>query len=484
MKTFWRLLGFLRPYRRGVILSFLLAGAAMGVSVLIPYLVGRTVDDIDKGGVNLWPLAIAVAVAGLLRLVFSVARRTVAGTVSLGVEYDLRNRMYQHLQSLELAFFDGQQTGQLMSRATVDLQAVRFFLGYGLIFLVQSAITIVIAAVVMVALDPGLAAVALAPTPFVVWIAFRYGQRNRPATQEVQQRIAELTAEAEENIGGVRVVKAFAQEPRQLTPVHGTVARVFDQSMISTRLRAFYSPFIGFLPQLGLAALLLVGGRQAINGTITAGEFIAFYGYVLMLTGPMRWLGMALGMAQRAVASGARVFELLDREPRLIAAPDAKPLPPGGGRVELRNVSFGYDGGGAGAARDRPRRGARPDGRDRRPNRLRQDDARDADPAAVRRERGRRAGGRRGRARRGSRVAARRGGRGVGRRVPVLGQPRREHRLRPPGRERASRSWPPPSAPGWASCSRSCRRDSTRWSASAGSRSAAGSASAWRSRAP
>jgi len=119
---------------------------------------------------------------------------------------------------------------------------------------------------------------------------------------------------------------------------------VFDQSMISTRLRAFYSPFIGFLPQLGLAGLLLVGGRQAINGSITVGEFIAFYGYVLMLTGPMRWLGMALGMAQRAVASGARVFELLDREPQLTAAPDAQPLPPGGGRVELRNVSFGYDG--------------------------------------------------------------------------------------------------------------------------------------------
>ena len=171
MKTFWRLLGFLRPYRRGVMLSFLLAGAAMGVSVLIPYLVGRTVDDIGKAGANLWPLAIAVAGAGVLRLVFSVARRIVAGTVSLGVEYDLRNRMYQHLQSLELAFFDGQQTGQLMSRATVDLQAVRFFLGYGLIFLVQSAITILIAAAVMFALDPRLAAVALAPTPFVVWIA-------------------------------------------------------------------------------------------------------------------------------------------------------------------------------------------------------------------------------------------------------------------------------------------------------------------------
>ena len=201
---------------------------------------------------------------------------------------------------------------------------------------------------------------ALAPTPFVIWIAFRYGQRNRPATQEVQQRIAELTAEAEENIGGVRVVKAFAQEQRQLLRFDGAVARVFDQSMVSTRLRAFYSPLIGFLPQLGLAALLLVGGHQAINGTLDVGEFVAFYGYVLMLTSPMRMLGMALGMAQRAVASGARVFELLDREPRLTAAADPTPLPRGGGRVELRDVTFGYDGDGAGAARDRPRRRARP----------------------------------------------------------------------------------------------------------------------------
>ena len=248
MKTFWRLLGFLRPYRRGVIMSFVLAAAAMGVSVLVPYLVGRTVDEISNGGDNLWPLALAVGGAGVLRLVFSVVRRIVAGRVSLGVEYDLRNRMYHHLQSLELAFFDGQQTGQLMSRATVDLQSVRFFLGYGLIFLVQSAITILIAAGVMIVIDPRLAAVALAPTPFVVWVAFRYGQRNRPATQEVQQRIAELTAEAEENIGGVRVVKAFAQEQRQLRRFGRAVARVFDQSMVSTRLRAFYSPFIGFLP--------------------------------------------------------------------------------------------------------------------------------------------------------------------------------------------------------------------------------------------
>ena len=129
--------------------------------------------------------------------------------------------MYRHLQSLELAFFDRQQTGQLMSRATVDLQSVRFFLGYGLIFITQSALTILLAAVAMFALQPGLAALALFPVPFVVLVATRYGRRSRPALQEVQQRIAELTADVEENVSGVRVVKAFAAEPRQLVALRG-----------------------------------------------------------------------------------------------------------------------------------------------------------------------------------------------------------------------------------------------------------------------
>src|SRR4051812_45723895 len=317
----------------------------MGMGVLVPFLVGRTVDEIRHGGTNLWPLALAVGGAGLLRLAFSVVRRLVAGRVALGVEYDLRHRMYEHLQALELPFFDSQQTGQLMSRSTVVLQSVRFFLGYGLIFLLQSALTIVIAAAVMLAINPGLALVALAPMPLVIWVSFRYGKLNRPASQEVQQRIAELTAEAEENVSGVRVVKAFAQEQRQLARFRKAVKRVFDQSMYSTRLRAFYSPLIGFLPQLGLAALLIVGGRQAAKGTITVGEFVAFYGYVTMLTSPMRMLGVALGMSQRAVASGVRVFQILDREPCLTSPPGAPALPAGGGRVELRGVTFAYDGG-------------------------------------------------------------------------------------------------------------------------------------------
>ena len=344
MATFVRLLSFLRPYRGGVIVSGVLAAAAMGMTVAIPYLTGRAIDQIRAGDEPaLTTLAIAVLGAGLLRLLLTVARRLLAGRVSLGVELDLRERMYGHLLSLELSFFDRQQTGQLMSRATVDLQSVRFFLGYGLIFMMQSALTIVLAAVAMLVVQPGLALISLLPVPIVVAIAFRYGRRSRPALQEVQQRIAELTADVEENVSGVRVVKAFAREDRQLARFRDQVGRVFDQAMISTRLQAFYNPFIGFLPQIGLAAILFFGGRQVINGSLTIGQFSAFYAYLLMLLSPMRTLGISLGLAQRATAAGARVYQILDREPQIVAAPGAGPLPPGSGRVELRGVSLEYD---------------------------------------------------------------------------------------------------------------------------------------------
>ena len=346
--TFRRLLGFLRPYRRTVAISLVLAWAAMGMTVLIPWLVGRTVDAIDPtGGTDrgaVLPLTLAIVGVGLLRLALTFSRRLVAGKVSLAVEFDLRQRVYRHLQSLELGFFDAQQTGQLMSRATVDLQSIRFFLGYGLIFLTQNALTLLLASAVMFAIKPWLAALALLPVPFVVASAMRFNRLSRPALQEVQQRIAELTAEAEESVSGIRIIKAFAREDHMMQRFQRAVMRVFDQNVYSTRLRAFYSPMLGFLPSLGLAVVLLVGGNQVIDGSLSLGEFTAFYTYLLMLIGPMRMLGMALGMAQRAVASGNRLFEILDREPRVASPPDAPELPAGAGRVQFRRVSLRYDG--------------------------------------------------------------------------------------------------------------------------------------------
>jgi ABC-type multidrug transport system fused ATPase/permease subunit len=343
--TFRRLLGFLRPYRRAVIWSLVFAWAAMGMTVAIPLLIGATVDAInDQDRSAIMPLALAIVGAGILRLGLTVVRRVIAGKVSVAVEFDLRERMYRHLQRLELGFFDSQQTGQLMSRATVDLQSIRFFLGYGLIFLTQNALTILFASAVMFAIMPWLAALALLPVPFVVFTAMRFNRLSRPALQEVQQRIAELTAEAEESISGIRIVKAFAREEHMLDRFRHSVARVFDQNVYSTRLRAFYSPMLGFIPSLGLAVVLLIGGRQVIGGNLSIGDFTIFYTYLVMLIGPMRMLGMSLGMAQRAVASGNRMFEILDREPRVESPPDAPRLPDGPGRVEFRGVGLRYDG--------------------------------------------------------------------------------------------------------------------------------------------
>jgi ABC-type multidrug transport system fused ATPase/permease subunit len=343
--TFLRLLGFLRPYRRAVVGSLAFAWVAMGMTVLIPWLVGDAVDAInDQRRVDVAPLALAIVGAGVLRLGLTVVRRLIAGKVSVAVEFDLRERIYSHLQVLELGFFDSQQTGQLMSRATVDLQSIRFFLGYGLIFLTQNALTLLLAGAVMFAIKPWLAALALLPVPFVVLTAARFNRLSRPAVQEIQQRIAELTAEAEESVSGIRIVKAFAREGHMLGRFRRSVSRVFDQNVYSTRLRAFYSPMLGFIPSLGLAVVLLIGGRQVIAGRMTLGEFTAFYTYLVMLVGPMRMLGMALGMAQRAVASGNRMFEILDREPRIASPPHAGPLPSGPGRVELRGVTLRYNG--------------------------------------------------------------------------------------------------------------------------------------------
>ena len=375
MATFRRLLGFLRPYRRQVVLSLVLASAAMGMTVLIPWLVGDAVDAIESHQrPDLLPLALAIVGAGVLRLGLTVVRRLIAGKVSLGVEYDLRGRFYSHLQALELGYFDVHQTGQLMSRGTVDLQSIRFFLGYGLVFITQSALTILLASAVMFAMKPSLALLALVPVPFVVWTASRYNRLSRPALQEVQQRLAELTAETEESVSGIRVIKAFARERHMMARFRRSVDRVFDQNVYATRLRAFYNPLIGFLPNIGIAVVLLVGGMQVINGTLTLGDFTAFYTYLIMLSFPVRMLGIALGH----VTAGDRL-----RQPSLRGARSrASDHEPAGGAAAPRRRRPGRAARRLAQLRRRhrgPRRG-RPDrrgGQDRGPrrsDRIRQDE--------------------------------------------------------------------------------------------------------------
>jgi ABC-type multidrug transport system fused ATPase/permease subunit len=292
---------------------------------------------------RLFTFAALVVAAGAIKGVLMLFRRWLAGRLSLAVEYDLRNAMYAHLQRLSFGFFDTHQTGQLMSRATVDLQSVRFFLGYGLIFFTQNLITIVIVAIALVWIDWQLALISFAIAPVLSMTAFRYSRTSHPILREVQQRVADVTTQAEENIVGVRVVKSFAQEPRQLERFAAGTERIFRQAIRAARLQATYVPFMSTLPNLAMAAVVLAGGYRVVHNDLSLGAFFEVNGYLLLLVVPLRSIGMWVGQYQRAIASGERIFEVLDYERDILDNPGAEPLRTGPGQIRMAGVRFGYD---------------------------------------------------------------------------------------------------------------------------------------------
>src|SRR5690349_11798436 len=269
-------------------------------------------------------------------------RRLISGKQALAVEMDLRQGLYSHLVRLSYGFYDRHQTGQLMSRATVDLQGVRFFLGYGLIFFFQNALTVVFVTAVMFVFQWQLALIALAITPVLVVLAYRYSHVSHPTLREVQQKLADVATVAEENIVGVHVVKSFAQEDQEERKFRARSESVFDQTIKANRQRALYVPLISWVPLVAQAGVLLVGARMVAHHTLSIGEFISFNLYLGMLVMPLRSLGMWIGQAQRATASGERIFQIMDEPEEITDAPDARPLPAGGGHVRFEDVSFGY----------------------------------------------------------------------------------------------------------------------------------------------
>jgi len=213
-RTFVRLLGFLRPYRWSLAVSVVLAVASQGTAIALVWVTKDVIDEAitPRDERMLWIFIGVVVALGTARAGFMMGRRFISGRQALGVEFDLRNSLYAHLLRLSFRFYDRHQTGQLMSRATVDLQTVRFFLGYGLIFFFQHILTIVGVTAVMLVLEWRLALVALAFTPALVALAYRYSHVSHPILRDVQQKMADVATVAEENIVGVHVVKAFARE--------------------------------------------------------------------------------------------------------------------------------------------------------------------------------------------------------------------------------------------------------------------------------
>jgi ABC-type multidrug transport system fused ATPase/permease subunit len=342
--TFVRLLGFLRPYRVSLVVSIVLAVGSQAAQIALIWVTKRVVDQAirPRDSHELWIFVWTIVGLGALKAALMVGRRLISGRQALGVELDLRNRLYAHLVRLSFGFYDRHQTGQLMSRATVDLQGVRFFLGYGLIFFFQNVLTVLSVTAVLFFIEWRLALIALAVVPVLIVLAYRYSRIAHPTLRDVQQKLADVATVAQENIVGVHVVKAFAQEPAEEEKFDARSEAVFRQTLTANRQRALYVPLISFVPLLAQAAVLLAGARMVQHGNLSVGSFVAFNLYLGMLVMPLRSLGMWIGQAQRATASGERIFQVMDEPEEVADRPGAIELPPGPGHVRFEYVTFEY----------------------------------------------------------------------------------------------------------------------------------------------
>jgi ATP-binding cassette subfamily B protein len=344
-QTFGRLLRFLGPYRWSLVVSIVLAVLSQAAAIGIVVLTSVAIDGIEaqRGTRFLAWIVVAILAVGVAKAVLMYGRRIISGSQALAIERDMREDLYGHLLGLSFGFYDRYQTGQLMSRATVDLQAVRFFLGFGLIFFFQHVITVVSVTVVLLFVDWRLALIVLAITPILVLVAYRYSHVSHPILRDVQQQLGEVATVAEESIVGVHVVKAFAQEERRQAQFEDASGSVFDATVRAFRQRALYVPLLSFLPMLAQAAVLLAAGRLVVSGSLSLGQFFLFNLLLAMLIVPLRSLGMWIGQAQRATASGERIFDVLDEPEGVDDRPGAAPMPPGPGEIRFEDVSFGYD---------------------------------------------------------------------------------------------------------------------------------------------
>jgi ATP-binding cassette, subfamily B, bacterial len=342
--TFVRLLGFLRPYRLSLVVSIVLAVGSQAAQIALIWVTGRVVDHAirPRDSHELWIFVWTVVGLGAVKALLMTGRRLISGKQALGVELDMRNGLYARLVRLSFGFYDRHQTGQLMSRATVDLQGVRFFLGYGLIFFFQNILTVVSVTAVLFFVEWRLALIALAVIPLLVALAYRYSHIAHPTLRDVQQKLADVATVAQENIVGVHVVKAFAQEPAEQAKFDARSEAVFGQTLTANRQRALYVPLISFIPLLAQAGVLLAGARMVEHHSLSVGAFVAFNLYLGMLVMPLRSLGMWIGQAQRATASGERIFQVIDEPEEVTDRPGAIELPPGPGHVRFEGVSFEY----------------------------------------------------------------------------------------------------------------------------------------------
>jgi ATP-binding cassette subfamily B protein len=322
--------------------SVLASLVAMAAQVAVPVVTKQAIDNgvIDRDHA-LAPYVWALVALGLLRGLMALAYRYGLFRLAFEIEYDLRQLLYRHLTRLSFSFYDRVQSGQIISRANSDIRSVQMVAAFAPL-MGMSILSFLVALAVMLSIDVPLTVVAIAALPGVYLVGARLRDRMFPLSWVIASRQADVATIVDENVNGVRVVKSFAAEERQITSLARAAERLRWANVSQADARAAYAPVMENLPRLGLAAVLVYGGWLAIDGQVTVGTLVAFNAYVVMLQTPFRLLGFFLMMTQRAAASAGRIFEILDEAPRVQDRPGAVDLLDPVGRIEWRDVTFHY----------------------------------------------------------------------------------------------------------------------------------------------
>ncbi len=345
MTIFLRILSYTWPFRLRVGLVLIAMAGSLAAAMAAPWLLGVVIDQgLASGSVGVLALlAGALLLASILRGAFGYLQNYEAESISQRVAYAIRRELYDRVQRLSFAYHDKAETGNLMSRATQDVEAVRFFISFGLIRLIYNAGLILVVVVLLLSVNWQLALLAFSILPLVAWRTIDVSRRLQPIYLRAQQGVGRLGTILQENLTGFRAVKAFRQEANQIRQFMDVAADVQAANLTANRWSAFNTPLLAFLLALGTAIILLYGGREVIEGRLTLGELVAFNAYLVLLALPVRSLGFITNIFTRGLSGGRRVFEVLDENSPVVEKPDAIVMPPVRGEVTFEHVAFGYD---------------------------------------------------------------------------------------------------------------------------------------------
>ena len=337
-----RLWPFLARHKKKVFIAF---GVSLGttlITVAIPLIERSVVDNvIDTQSQALWPLLTLLVALGAVNFALSYVRRFVGGRFAFDVQHDLRTALFERLQRLDFARHDQLPTGQIVSRASSDLGLVQSLLSF-LPIATGNVVLLFLSLIVMLVLSPLLTLIVLAIVPALLVVSLRLRATMFPSQWDSLQRAGEVAGVVDEAVSGVRVVKGFGQEDRELAGLADAAQGLYRSRVRTVRLQARYASALQAIPALGQVAVLALGGWLAIEGQITVGTFLAFSTYLVQLLAPVRMFAGMVAVAEQARAGTDRIFELLDSNPLVVERPDAQPLTVRHAEIEFDHVTYGY----------------------------------------------------------------------------------------------------------------------------------------------